>query len=195
LVTDVGVIEEEDPPPDRVDLSDVSFNQVALLIVAFPVMIVVQLIDLIVSLAQFCERYVKFRLRERKELLEKRAKLKAAKLQEKTRGSSVSNRIIRTLKRHFKCFCAICCGRNKKAGPGGALDNILDDIPASPYAKKPSLGIGFSLESPVPAAPKNAEEREVAERKAREAAQGEEDRKAAAKAAEVKARLEAEATR
>jgi len=190
LVTNVGVIEEENPPADRVDLSDVSFNQVALLIVAFPVMLVVQFLDLLVALVQLAVRYVKTRQRERHELQEKRAKMKAAKLAEKTRGSSVSTRVLRTMRRHFRFCCSLCIGKKKKPLP--VLDTTLDDIPASPYAMKPTAAVIAPAKA---AEPKNAEERELVERKAREAAMADEERRAERRAAEVKARLEAEATR
>ncbi len=186
LVTDVGVIDEEDPPADRVDLSDVSFNQVLLLLVATPVMVVVQFFDLFIAIYLLGCRYIEIRRKQARERAQKRAELKAKHLEEKTRGSSVWTRVVRTLKRRWKRWC--CSGKAKTL----ALVTSLDDVPPSPYAHKP-LG---DEEPPVAyKSPENAGARELQERLARERAMEEEEKRNAKKAAESKARLEAEAIR
>ena len=59
LVNANGDIDEENPPPDTIDLSDVNLNQILMLVFAFPCLITVQIMDLIVALYkapnQICE--------------------------------------------------------------------------------------------------------------------------------------------
>ncbi len=188
LILDVGVIDEPDPPPDRVDLSDVSIKQVMILMIAFPFMLLMQVVDLIIALSALFNRYIHVKAKERRELQVKRAEMKAAKI-EKTKGSTIWVRIVRTLQRRLRKLRDRCCCK-KPALP--VLDTTLDNVPASPYARKPAVS-AEALEANTP--PADANERELRERLAREKATLEEEKRAAMKAAEVKARLELEATR
>ena len=184
LITDVGVIDEPDAPAHRVDLSDVSFNQILLLLVATPVMVVVQMADLFVAIWLMACRYWEARRRLAREREQKRAIAKANYLEEKTKKSSIWTRAVRTAKRRWKKYCG--CEKKKTL----ALVTSLDDVPVSPYAQKPAADVASPYVSHASAA-----EREVHERSAREKAAEEEEKKLAKLAAATKSRLEAEAVR
>ena len=100
-------------------------------------MIIVQILDLIVALYHVLGRYITKRRREWTEKAHRRAEMKTKQLQEKTRGSSVWARVVRTLKRRWKRWSSWCwCIKQEKKTL--ALNSSLDDVPASPYARKPT---------------------------------------------------------
>ena len=190
LVNANGDIDEENPPPDTIDLSDVNLNQILMLVFAFPCLITVQIMDLIVALCKALTRYVRIRRRQMQEVAESKRALREAEEEEARKGrSSVCDRIKRTVKRRWKQMC--CCGKGAVASPRkGATTPGLDDewgpdsIPSSP-TKSPA--------GPSALASFGTPDRETQERLARERATEEQEKRLAAKQAELEAKLEVEA--
>merc|ERR1711991_407067 len=70
LVNANGDIAEENPPADTIDLTDVNLNQILMLVFAFPCLITVQIMDLMVALCKALTRYVMIRRRQMQEVAE-----------------------------------------------------------------------------------------------------------------------------
>lgn len=191
LVNANGDIAEESPPSDTIDLSDVNLNQILMLVFAFPCLITVQIMDLIVALCKAIARYVRIRRRQMQEVAEHKRALREAEEIEARRGrSSLWDRIKRTVKRRWKQMC--CCGSGASLPRQGATSPGLDDewgpasLPSSP-SKSPT--------GPSALASYGAPDRETQERLARERATEEQEKRLVARQAEIEAKLEEEAER
>jgi hypothetical protein len=210
LVNANGDIKEPNPPVDVMDLTDVSLNQVLLLVAAMPCLVSVQIFDLSVACYHAILRYITNRTRERREVEENRRLQKEMAENEAARGrTSVWNRAVRTAKRRWKaCFAQCCpcwCGEKKKVMEEGEMD-LTEMGLQNPYAnmagpgspgKRPQQG-GDEKEGDDDdnsAHLFTGNDREVTERLARIKAEEEQEKKLAAKAVLEQVERDAQAER
>lgn len=192
LVNANGDIAEENPPSDTIDLSDVSLNQVLLLVAAFPCLVTVQFLDLIYALWKALGRYISVRRQQMHEVAEQKRLRKEQLEDDAARGrSSVWDRAKRTAKRRLKqCLC--CLGGKAaprpKMGATSPVDGEFSDFPDSPER---AAGGARDIESGGMQTP----DRETQMRLERERAEEEQERRIARKQAELNAQLEEEALR
>ena len=192
LINANGEIAEENPPPDTIDLSDVSLNQVILLVLAFPCLVTVQVLDLLYALWKAIGRYITIRRRQMHEVAEQKRLQKEQLEEDAVKGrSSVWDRAKRTAKRRVKqCICCFGSKASQRPRPGATtpVDRDFSDFPDSP-----ERGTGGDLEGGL--AGTQTLDRELQMRLERERAEEEQERRVARKQAELNAQLEEEALR
>jgi hypothetical protein len=196
LVNANGEINEPDPPPNTIDLTDVSLNQVILLVIAFPCMITVQLLDLIYALFKALSRYISIRRQQMADVAERKRTAKEEADEDARSGrSSVWDRAKRTAKRRLKQLCFCCCnsGGGSKMPKAGATTPVDQDFPEFPDSPMGSPQRGAAGGSAL--AGFGTPNRETQERLERERATEEQERRIAKKQAEIDAQVAEDAAR
>ena len=174
-----AVIEEPDPPPDVMDLSDVTATQLILVTVSFPFVVFMQVLDLCVALQRATKRFLRVQYRKRIQPLlggreEEDGQGREQGAAKAKKRSGVITRLARTIRRQIARLC-----------PGGGKTMPSDMLPSGAGEEE---GKSMELKTVV-------KDRELEERLAREQAEEEAERRRAAQEREARQAEEREVVR
>jgi hypothetical protein len=177
-------IEEPDPPPNIMNLEDVSFQQMLLFIVVIPCVFAIQIMDFINAYIRFVQRYCAHRRRVSTD-----RHLNAQQQRERKHHGrrTICGRIAKTIYNRWVCITWCCRGRDASTSSSFSPEGDVNQLAAAESGES-GEGVGQQQLRVVV-------DRELQERLERERVEEEKRRRAEARADAAKKQLQEEETK